>query len=63
MERQQIIDLLNNDIVDTVEARELLGCSRQYINELVKKEKLIPLKKTSKYTLFLKEDVQKFKKD
>lgn len=44
-------------IVNTSEAAEILGCSRQYVNELVKKQLLHPVKTFEKNTLFLKSEV------
>lgn len=44
-------------IITATEAAELLNCSRQYINELVKSDKLHPIKRTEKSTLFLKSEV------
>ena len=46
-------------IINAAEAAEILNCSRQYINELVKTEKLHPVKTTEKNTLFLKSEVLK----
>ena len=46
-------------VINAAEAAEVLDCSRQYINELVKKGKLHPIKATEKSTLFLKSEVQK----
>ncbi len=46
-------------VINAAEAAELLNCSRQYINELVKKKKLTPIKSSDKNTLFLKSDVLK----
>ena len=46
-------------VINAAEAAELLNCSRQYINELVKKKKLTPIKTSDKNTLFLKSDVLK----
>ena len=46
-------------VVNTQEAAELLGCSRQYINELVRAGKLQPIKSTDKNTMFLKSDLLK----
>ena len=43
----------------TQEAAVLLGCSRQYINELVKSGKLRPIKSSEKSTLFWKSDLLK----
>ncbi len=46
-------------IVNAQEAAELLGCSRQYINELVKGGKLRPIKASEKSALFWKSDLLK----
>ncbi len=44
-------------IINAAEAAEILNCSRQYINELVKTGKLYPIKATGKNTMFLKSEV------
>ena len=44
-------------IINAAEAAEILHCSRQYINELVKTDKLHPIKTSEKNTLFLKSEV------
>lgn len=46
-------------IITAAEAAEELGCSRQNIDDLVKRGKLKTVKKTEKTTLFLKSDVLK----
>ena len=46
-------------VITAAEAAELLNCSRQYINELVKSDKLHPIKSSEKNTLFLKSEVLK----
>ena len=46
-------------IVNTPQAADLLGCSRQYINELVRTGKLQPIISTDKNTMFLKSDLLK----
>lgn len=46
-------------IINAAEAAEILNCSRQYINELVKTGKLHPIKSSEKNTLFLKSEVLK----
>ncbi|MDO5442030.1 MAG: helix-turn-helix domain-containing protein [Bacillota bacterium] len=46
-------------IVNSAEVAELLNCSRQYVNELVKTDKLHPIKTSEKNTLFLKSEVLK----
>ena len=46
-------------IINAAEAAQMLDCSRQYINELVRTGKLHPIKASGKNTLFLKSEVQK----
>ena len=46
-------------VINTQEAAELLNCSRQYVNELVRNQKLHPIRATEKNTLFLKSEILK----
>ena len=46
-------------VINAAEAAEMLGCSRQYINDLVKNDKLTPIKASDKSTLFLRSEVMK----
>ena len=46
-------------IINVSEAAMILNCSRQYISELVKTDKLHPVKSSEKSTLFLKSEVLK----
>lgn len=61
--RNDLINFISNEVLTTSEVIELLGYSRQYVNQLVKKEKLIPIKKVGNTTLFFKSDVLSFKED
>lgn len=45
------------NVVNTAEAAQLLNCSRQNIDDLVKRGKLHPIKATGKNTLFLKSEI------
>ncbi len=45
-------------VVNSKEAEELLGCSRQNIRDLVKRGKLHPVLNTPKNTLFLKSEIE-----
>ena len=60
--KEDVEIFLKEEIVNTNTAKEILGCSRQYIHELYKKEKLNPVMILEKDKLFLIEDVLKFKK-
>ena len=44
-------------VINASEAADILNCSRQYINELVKTGKLHPIKASEKNTLFLKSEI------
>lgn len=54
----ELKNFIHNNVISTNEAAEILNCSRQYINQLVKENKLIPVKKINYITLFLKSDVE-----
>lgn len=55
---EELKQFIADNIISTGEAAELLGYSRQYINQLIKENKLIPIKKINYITLFLKSDVE-----
>lgn len=46
-----------NNLINTKEAAEMIGCSKQNIDDLVRRKKLHPVKKGTKYSLFLKTEV------
>ena len=46
-------------VINAAEAAEILGCSRQNIDDLTRRGKLHPLKTTGKSTLYLKSEVSK----
>ena len=48
---------VENRIVNTAEAAELLDCSRQNIDDLIRRDKLHPVKATAKSKLFLKSEL------
>ncbi len=52
-------DFVEHRVVNSSEAAELLGCSRQNINDIVKRGKLRPLKSNPNSTLFLKSEIMK----
>ena len=51
------VNLIKENVIYTSEAMKILNCTRQYINELVKKNVLNPIKSDDKNTLFLKNEV------
>ncbi|KNX34699.1 MULTISPECIES: helix-turn-helix domain-containing protein [Bacillus amyloliquefaciens group] len=50
------------ETVNTSEAIEMLGFTRQYLNQLVKSGELEPMKEMPRDRLFLKEDILDFQK-
>lgn len=48
---------VQHNLVNTREATEILNCSKQNIDDLIKRNKLKPVKSGSKYNLFLREDI------
>ena len=49
---------VTNRVVNTAEAVDMLDCSRQNVNDLIKRGKIEPIKKEPKNTLFLKSDIE-----
>lgn len=45
-------------IINGAEAMELLGCSRQNLSDLVRRNKLHPIKSSAKNTLYLKSEIE-----
>ncbi|WP_458894027.1 DNA-binding protein [Bacillus cereus] len=50
-------------VLTTSEVLELLNVSRPRLNELVKKERIIPLKQTKNMSLFWRSDVEKLNEE
>ena len=48
---------VENRVINTTEAAELLNCSRQNIDDLIRRNKLHPIKTTQKSKLFLKSEI------
>ncbi|MGE6500122.1 DNA-binding protein [Bacillus wiedmannii] len=59
--KDDLIRFIQNEIVNTSEALEILGCSRQNLNYMVQTEKVKPIKEMSRDRLYLKEDILKSK--
>ncbi|QNO14909.1 DNA-binding protein [Alkalicella caledoniensis] len=60
--KEELLNFIAAEVITTTEALEILGCSRQYIGQLVKDEKLIPIKRMHNASLFLRSDVAMFKR-
>ncbi|PFD95464.1 DNA-binding protein [Bacillus cereus] len=59
--KEELIRFINDEIVNTSEALDILGCSRKNLNMMIKKEKIKPIKEMVRDRLFFKEDVLKSK--
>lgn len=55
--KEDLFTFLNEHIINTNEASEILGCRRQNIDDLVKRGKLVPIKVFPRDRLFFKEDI------
>ncbi|AFU18112.1 hypothetical protein MC28_G379 (plasmid) [Bacillus thuringiensis MC28] len=55
--KEELIKFVNDEIVNTSEALEILECSRQNLSKLVKSGTLVPIKEMVRDKLFFKEDI------
>jgi hypothetical protein len=60
--REELAEFVQNEIINTTEALDILKCSRQNLNNLVKREVITPIKDLPRDRLFFKEDIVKRKK-
>lgn len=58
IEYEDFICFVNHNVVDTSNACKILDCSRQNIDDLIKRNKLSPIKESDKYKLFLSKDIK-----
>ncbi|MBL4968069.1 MULTISPECIES: helix-turn-helix domain-containing protein [Bacillus] len=61
--RQEVEDFIRREVLTTNEAEELLGVKRARISQLISSGKLIPVKKLSGTSLFLRTDLEEKKKE
>ncbi len=54
---EELKKFICSEVIETTEAAHILGCSRQYIDQLVKEQKLIPVKILNRNKLFYKPDI------
>lgn len=63
---RQAIDIrkwINDNVMTTPEAIELLGISRARMSHMIKNGKIVPIKKLGCVSLFLLEDLEKKKEE
>lgn len=54
---EELREFMDKDVIGTIEAAEILECSRQNIKRLVDNGKLVPLKELERDRIFLKQDI------
>ncbi len=59
LSKDDFLTFVSKRVVNTSEAAEILGCSRQNIEDLIKRGKLKAIKESGKNKLFLKSDIEK----
>nr|WP_088325878.1 DNA-binding protein [Bacillus cereus] len=59
--KDDLIRFIQDEVVNTSEALEILGCSRQNLNYMVQTEKVKPIKELPRDRLYFKEDILKSK--
>lgn len=59
--KDDLIRFIQDEIVNTSEALEILGCTRQNLNYMVQTEKVKPIKELPRDRLYFKEDILKSK--
>ncbi|WP_153979724.1 helix-turn-helix domain-containing protein [Paenibacillus xylanilyticus] len=63
MERDELIRIIQENVVTSAEAADLLDVSKQNLLSLVKRDKLKPVKESGSVRLFLKSDVLERKRE
>lgn len=57
--KEDLIKFIQAEIITTAEATSILNCSRQYLDELVSKGKITPVKTINRVRLYWKDDISK----
>lgn len=55
--KNDLAAFIASEVLTTSEVMEILNCSRQNIDDLIRRNKLIPIKKHKHTQLFFKEDI------
>lgn len=55
--KEDFINFISHRVVNTSEAADILGCSRQNIDDLIRRDKLHPIKISPQGKLFLKSEI------
>ncbi len=57
VDRNEMTKYIQNEVINTSEALEILQCSRQNLNDLIKRGVITPIKDLPRDRLFYKEDI------
>ena len=57
--KEDLVSIVNNGMVNSAEAAQMLGCSRQNIEDLIKRDKIQPIQVKEKNKLFFRDDILK----
>ena len=55
--KDSLIEFIRKEIITTAEATNILSCSRQYLDELVNKGKIVPVKTINRVRLYWRGDI------
>ncbi|MDR4182463.1 helix-turn-helix domain-containing protein [Bacillus subtilis] len=61
--RQEVEDFIHNEVLSTTEVAEILDVNKQRMSALINTERIIPVKKIGRTSLFLRQDVESLKKE
>lgn len=61
--RQEVEDFIQNEVLTSAEAQELLNVNRQRLSKLIEEGRILPVKKEGRVTLFIRSDVERLKVD
>lgn len=61
--KEHLITFIQSEIITTAEATDLLNCSRQYLDELVSKGKITPVKTINRVRLYWRDDISALHKN
>ncbi|KDE21635.1 DNA-binding protein [Bacillus subtilis] len=61
--RQEVEDFIHNEVLSTTEVAEILNVNKQRMSALINTERIIPVKKIGRTSLFLRQDVEDLKKE
>ncbi|MFE6232555.1 helix-turn-helix domain-containing protein [Bacillus subtilis] len=61
--RQEVEDFIHNEVLSTTEVAEILNVNKQRMSALINTERIIPVKKIGRTSLFLRQDVEDLQKE